>query len=86
MSINFNLRGIEPKVMSQLKIEASKKNTSVNALILRMIENNLGYAQQLHRVTYDDLDHLAGTWSKQDAKQFQKDTEFFEQIDEEIWK
>ncbi len=86
MTTNFNLRGIEPKVMSQLKKEAGKKKTSVNSLILRMIENNLGYAYKLQRVIYDDLDHLAGTWTKQEAKQFQKDTEFFEKIDEEIWK
>ena len=35
---------------------------------------------------YHDLDALAGGWSKEEAKAFQKNTQIFEKIDEDIWK
>ncbi|MFP4179850.1 MAG: hypothetical protein ACLFSA_07320 [Spirochaetaceae bacterium] len=36
--------------------------------------------------TYDDLDHLAGTWSEAEAREFEEYISPFEQIDEEMWK
>ena len=34
---------------------------------------------------YHDLDSLAGTWSEGDAADFDKATEIFRQVDEELW-
>jgi hypothetical protein len=84
-SINFNLRGIDPKIMTVLKQEAEKKHTSVNLLILTCIEQSLGYTHVINKPIYDDLDHLAGTWSKEELKAFEKDTQYFEKIDEDLW-
>lgn len=81
---NFNLRGIPPELMLQLKKEALRLNTSVNLLILSMIEKNLGYTYK--RVTYHDLDHLAGTWSSNEEKQFKENIQPFEEVDDELWK
>lgn len=80
---NFNLRGISPEVMALLKREAKRLHTSVNELILKMIEQKLGFACKRH--IYHDLDHLAGTWSPAEGKAFKKDTQFFEKIDKELW-
>ena len=33
-----------------------------------------------------DLDALAGGWSKEEVKTFQKNTQIFERIDEDVWK
>lgn len=35
--------------------------------------------------SYHDLDHLANSWSSEEEKLFQENTEFFEQIDKELW-
>ncbi len=35
---------------------------------------------------YDDLDHLAGTWSKKDAAEFERATAVFGKVDEDLWK
>ncbi len=80
---NFNLRGIPSEVMDLLKREAKRLRTSVNALILIMVERGLGFARA--RPTFHDLDHLAGGWSDDDLKVFEKNTKFFEQIDEDLW-
>ena len=80
----FNLRGVPPEMMMLLKREAKRLRTSVNALVLKMIERGLGYTHE--RLVHHDLDHLAGTWSAADEKTFKDNTKFFEQIDEELWK
>lgn len=35
---------------------------------------------------YNDLDHLAGTWTNKEAKIFMDSIEHFEQVDKELWK
>ncbi len=82
---NFNLRGINPKVMIALKKEAKKQNISINILILSLIEKGVGYVYEVKRPTYHDLDSLAGTWSAEDEKKFRKNIEYFEKIDKDIW-
>lgn len=81
---NFNLRGIPSKVMILLKKDAKKLNTSINSLILTIIEHRLGLTPE--KLVHHDLDHLAGSWSASEEKIFTKNTQFFEQIDKELWK
>lgn len=83
-TLNFNLRGIPPDVMLLLKREAKRLHTSVNALVLKMIERGLGFSHE--KQIYHDLDHLAGSWSAIDEKKFKENTQIFEQIDEDLWK
>lgn len=82
---NFNLRGIEANVMALLKKEAKKQNISINLLILQILEQNIGYSYKIKRPTYHDLDQLAGTWTEKEAKEFKKNTEYFEKVDEDMW-
>lgn len=84
-AVNFNLRGIDIKVMSKLKQEAEKRQTSVNVLILNCIEQSLGYSHQRSRPSYHDLDYLAGTWNKEEAEAFKENTAYFEKIDKDLW-
>ncbi len=80
---NFNLRGIPSEVMVILKREAKRLHTSVNVLIIKMIERGLGFTAE--KSAYHDLDHLAGSWSSAEEKAFKEDIKPFEQIDKEIW-
>lgn len=80
---NFNLRGIPSDVMALLKKEAKRLHTSVNILILKIIERSLGITYE--KPTYHDLDHLAGSWSFAEEKTFEENTKYFEQIDKELW-
>lgn len=83
-TFNFNLRGIPSEVMALLKKEAKRLHTSVNTLVLRMIERGLGFIHE--KPSYHDLDHLAGSWSAMEEKRFKENTQSFEQIDKELWK
>ena len=84
---NVSLRGISDEVKDELKIEAQRRNQSVNALLLSLISKGIG-RQEKHsfRVKHFDLDELAGTWSDDDAAEFDTAISSFNQIDESLWK
>jgi hypothetical protein len=82
----MTLRGIDERIAAVLKEKARKEGTSVNALTLRLLKESLGIEKKKRGVVYDDLDHLAGTWSKKDAAEFERATAVFEKVDEEMWK
>jgi len=85
-SFNFNLRGVPSEVMLLLKSEAKKKNISVNSLILKFVEQGVGVQKKESKKVFHDLDHLGGTWSEKEAALFEASTQYFEQIDKDLWK
>jgi plasmid stability protein len=82
----MTLRGIDEKTAEALKERAQKEGTSVNAVPLRLIRESLGLDKRRRNVVYDDLDHLAGTWSQEEVAEFERNTAVFEKVDEDIWK
>ena len=82
----MTLRGIDERIAAVLKEKARKEGTSVNALMLRLLKESLGVEKKKRGAVYDDLDHLAGTWSKKDAAEFERATSVFEKVDEDMWK
>jgi hypothetical protein len=81
----MTLRGIDEKTAEALKERAKSEGTSVNAVTLRLLRESLGIDKKRRTVTYSDLDHLAGTWSREEAAEFERNTAVFEKIDKEIW-
>jgi plasmid stability protein len=82
----MTLRGVDEKTAEALKERAQQEGTSVNAVTLRLLRESLGLEKKKRSVVYTDLDHLAGTWSREEAAEFERNTAVFEQVDEEVWK
>jgi plasmid stability protein len=82
----MTLRGIDDAVSVALKEKARREDTSVNTVMLRILKESLGIEKKKRNIVYDDLDHLAGTWSSQDAAEFKSATAVFEKVDEDMWK
>jgi len=82
----MTLRGIDDRIAEALKEKATSEGISVNALTLKLLRETLGIEKKKRVVTYNDLDHLAGTWSEQDAVEFEQVTAVFEKVDEDMWK
>lgn len=82
----MTLRGIDDRIAEALKEKATSEGISVNALTLKLLRETLGIEKKKRVVTYNDLDHLAGTWSEQDAVEFEQVTAVFEKADEDMWK
>jgi len=82
----MTLRGIDERIAGALKERARKEDTSVNTVMLGILKKSLGLEKKKRSILYDDLDHLAGTWSDQDAVEFERAAAVFEAVDKEMWK
>jgi len=83
---NISVRGLEAKTLSKLKALAKKENTSVNALVLRLLDRTVGVSQEKPIYQqHEDLSELASAWSQQEAEEFEANTAGFGNIDPEQW-
>jgi len=82
----MTIRGLDELTVTALKEKAKQEGTSVNAALVKLLQEELGLKKKKRTVVYNDLNHLAGTWSDKDYKEFQKRTKDFEKIDETMWK
>ena len=81
----LTIRGCDDNLSKILKRESRKSGTSVNRLVLETLINTfIGNGKKQER--YNDLDSLAGTWTEDEAAEFDKAIEDFEIIDTEAWK
>lgn len=82
----MTVRGLSREAQARLKRQAAREKSSVNALVVRLIEAQAGSARSALPVARRNLDHLAGTWSAAEAKAFDKATQPFSAIDPALWK
>jgi acetate kinase len=79
----LTVRGIDPSLRAALEAEATRLGLSLNAVILRLLQDALGLVGSTGLA--HDLDDLAGSWTPGEAQEFAVATEAFEQIDQSIW-
>lgn len=79
----ITIRNVSSPLAERLKQERAITGKSLNQLVLDLLHQSLGMTSDRR---YDNgLGALAGTWSDQEHEEFEKNTEVFEQIDEELW-
>ena len=57
----------------------------VNKTLLALLSERLGLAGEAGAVEYDDLDALAGTWTKADGARFEEALRAQRQVDARLW-
>lgn len=77
---NVLVRGLDAATLSRLRATARRRRISVNKLIVETLKREQGGSE-----TYDDLDYLAGRWSKAQLEAFEAATAPFSKIDPELW-
>jgi plasmid stability protein len=82
----ITLRGVDENLENALRKRAQKGNESINKTILNILKKATGQHKEKPFKENHDLDELAGTWTQKDANEFNKNTEFFNQIDPQDWK
>jgi hypothetical protein len=82
----ITLRNIDENLDDTLKKLARETGSSVNSVIISTLNEALGLNKKKFSKEYTDLDSLAGTWSAAEHVEFTNNTEFFNRIDEEMWK
>ncbi len=77
------VRGVDDALFKALKARAEQDASSVEDVVVRLIEEGLGSPGP--KGEYRDLDALAGTWSEADVAEFEQATENLRQIDRNLW-
>jgi len=84
------LRGIDPSLARRLREEARRQGLSLNRTILRLLRQATGLAKSGEpspgTKRFADLDGLIGTWSEEEADEFDRALQHLRQIDEEMWR
>ena len=81
MANNLSLRGLDALTLARIKSSARRRKLSVNRLIIETLREQYATGEQ----TFDDLDQLAGAWSKSEAAQFAAAVAPFAEIDTGLW-
>ena len=76
-----NVRGLRDDQLQVLKDQAQRQGISLNRLVLQRLSGQDGPVERAH----DDLDALAGTWSAQDAEEFEAAIAPLDRVDPELW-
>jgi plasmid stability protein len=79
----ITLRNIPPGIEKELRARARKTRKSLNQTINALLGQALGIENPTARKR--NLADLAGTWTPEQATEFDKATAVFETIDKELW-
>ena len=83
----ITLRNLPPDVARTVQQRAKQKKTSVNKAVIELLEESAGGKEKKKApIRYQDLDHLVGTWTKEEADAFDKIVRSFRTIDPDLWK
>ena len=82
----MSIRGLDDNALTRLKSQAEQEGSSLNSLVLRILQNTGSPVQSNALKKFDDLNTLAGTWSAKEAQAFERNTAAFAEIDAALWK
>jgi hypothetical protein len=82
----LTIRAIRARLRSALEREAARRGKSLNKTVLALLAERLGLVESGDRAEHDDLDELAGTWSKSEAARFDEAVRAQRQVDAKLWR
>lgn len=78
---NISLRGLDSPTLSRIKSNAQRRGVSVNRLIVETLQQQYSAGTK----AFDDLDALAGAWTKAEADAFAVAVAPFAEVDAALW-
>ncbi len=82
----LTIRSIGLRLRAALDREAVRRGQSLNKTVLGLLAERLGLADSAAPIEHDDLDELAGTWSKSEATRFEESLHTQRQVDAKLWR
>jgi hypothetical protein len=77
----LTVRGFGDDVERRLRAVARAEGVSLNEAVLRLLRKG-----EAGNVIGDALDHLAGTWTDVDLREFDEAVRVTERIDDDLWR
>ena len=81
----MSIRGLDDQALTRLKIQAKQEGSSLNGLVLRLLQGTGTSIQSSALKKFDDLNALAGTWSDEEGQDFARNTAAFAEVDAALW-
>ncbi len=83
----LTIRGFGKELEEKIRNLAKEKDISLNKAAVRLLRRGAGLddTSAAEEVIGSSLDHLAGTWSAEEAELMERVEEDFERIDPELW-
>jgi len=79
----LTIRKVSSELDRAIAAESRLKGQSINQTVLDLLHQALGLGL---KGSFDNgLGKLAGTWSGDDFREFEKNTALFEELDHELW-
>lgn len=82
----MSIRGLQEQALEQLKRQAQQEGSSLNSLVLRLLQGSPKPSASGGLQKFTDLDALAGTWNEEASAEFGADTATFAEVDAALWK
>jgi hypothetical protein len=79
----LTIRNIPAAIEAKLRLLAQQSGSSLNQTVIRLLEHATGGKPEAAK---RDLSQIAARWSDRDAAAFDRVTELFESVDEEVWR
>ena len=83
----LTVRGLDEDVVRELERIAAEEGVSLNQSVKKLLRNGLAHAgaEENNAVIGNSLDHIIGTWTAEEADEFDRAVADFNVIDESIW-
>ena len=81
----ITLRNIPSDLSRRIERRAKDKGSSLNRTVIQILDDALGTSKKRAARLHHDLDHLAGSWSEDEAREFDEDLAAQRKIDPELW-
>ena len=88
MEVRLNaitVRNLPPAVARAVRDKARREKLSLNKAVVKLLEEATG-AGPARKPVHHDLDHLAGTWSEEEFREFMECLHEQRRIDPEMWR
>lgn len=87
MMKQLTVRGVNDDLHNALKKEADRRGTSMNRVVLTLLKEAMGVSNGngRYQTIFNDLDHLAGTWTAEEARAIEQELNNQRIIDKDLW-
>jgi len=84
----ITLRNLPPELAKTIRQKAEEQGTSMNKAVIHLLEEGTGIRGKKNgeKSLHHDLDSLAGSWTRDEAEEFDKSLASQRTIDLELWK
>jgi hypothetical protein len=87
MNEPITINHLDDAAAEWIEEQAAQRGLDKEAIILQLIHRGIDREQKKAELPrYHDLDALAGTWSEEEAAEFERATASLRQVDEELWR